>query len=193
MGSTAVMNGLLGWLKALAVWILGLFDLAGTSGFSPLKWLSDHWLVLLIVLLTAGVVLDFLVWLVRWRPYWAWFRKKHIVIDDENFFAGEDLVDSGLYDPSLFQESRPRRRIPSGKRGPHPGAAPGPIPFSLFLRIPPGKIPRTRCSTFPICPFPGTSWLTEKASSMIDFCSFTAGGGATRPSLLLRFGAYYSR
>ena len=35
MGSTAVMNGLLGWLKALAVWILGLFDLAGTSGFRP--------------------------------------------------------------------------------------------------------------------------------------------------------------
>ena len=139
MGSTAVMNGLLGWLKALAVWILGLFDLAGTSGFSPLKWLSDHWLVLLIVLLTAGVVLDFLVWLVRWRPYWAWFRKKHIVIDDENFFAGEDLVDSGLYDPSLFQESRPRRRAapsqvtrrpdPQQKKGPAPRRSARPYPL----------------------------------------------------------------
>lgn len=102
MGSTAVMNVMLGWLKRLASWVLGLFHLAGSSGFSPLKWLSEHWLGMLIVLLVAGVVIDFLVWILRWRPYWIWFNKKRIVIDDDKFFAGEDLVDSGLYDPTLF-------------------------------------------------------------------------------------------
>lgn len=107
MASTAVMNIMLGWLKGVANWILGLFDLAGSSGFSPLAWLSENWLGMLITLLIIGVVADLVVWLLRWRPHWVWFNKKRIVINDDNFFAGEDLVDSGLYDPSLFAEERP--------------------------------------------------------------------------------------
>lgn len=116
MGSTAIMNMMLGWLKGVANWILGLFDLAGTSGFSPLTWLSDNWLMLLVILLAAGVVIDIIIWLVRWRPHWVWFNKKRIVINDDNFFAGEELVDSGLYDPSLFVTERPVRRRPAPQR-----------------------------------------------------------------------------
>ena len=40
-----------------------------------------HWLSMLLTLLIAGVVIDLLVWLIRWRPYWVWFRKKRIVIE----------------------------------------------------------------------------------------------------------------
>lgn len=109
MGSTAVMNLMLGWLKGVANWILGLFDLAGTAAFSPLKWLSENWLSTLVVLLIAGIVIDVLVWLLRWRPHWVWFNKKRIVINDDDFFAGEELVDSGLYDPTLFAESAPAK------------------------------------------------------------------------------------
>jgi len=113
MGSTAVMNLMLGWLKGLANWVLSLFDLAGSTGFSPLAWLSEHWVGMLIVLLIAGVVIDLLVWLVRWRPHWVWFNKKRIVINDDDFFDGEDLVDSGLYEPELFDAPPPpRRRTP---------------------------------------------------------------------------------
>lgn len=118
MGSTAVMNVMLGWLKGVASWILGLFDLAGSSGFSPLSWLSENWLHILIVLLIAGVAADVLVWLLRWRPHWVWFNKKRIVINDDNFFAGEDLVDSGLYDPTLFADETPRRSAASMPRRP---------------------------------------------------------------------------
>lgn len=100
------MNMMLGWLKSLARWVLGLFDLAGLNAFSPLEWLSEHWLSMLVFLLIAGVVIDLLVWLARWRPYWVWFNKKRIVIDDDDFFAGEELVDSGLYDPALFDADR---------------------------------------------------------------------------------------
>ena len=110
MGSTAVMNLMLGWLKGVANWILGLFDLAGTAAFSPLKWLSENWLSTLVVLLIAGIVIDVLVWLLRWRPHWVWFNKKRIVINDDDFFAGEELVDSGLYDPTLFAENAPAKR-----------------------------------------------------------------------------------
>lgn len=124
MGSTAVMNVMLGWLKGVASWILGLFDLAGSSGFSPLTWLAENWLQLLIVLLVAGVVTDLLVWLLRWRPHWVWFNKKRIVINDDNFFAGEDLVDSGLYDPTLFTDESTRRRTSPPPRRPQPRSAP---------------------------------------------------------------------
>lgn len=118
MGSTSVMNMMLGWLKGLARWVLGLFDLAGLNAFSPIEYLSRHWMSMLLFLLVAGVVIDLLVWLIRWRPYWVWFRKKRIVIDDDDFFAGEELVDSGLYDPALFEtrQNRPRRSTKTPRR-----------------------------------------------------------------------------
>ena len=90
--ANAIVNAMLGWLKGLASWVLRLFNLSG--GFSPLKFLADNWLKLLIVLLVVGVVMDLLVWLIRWRPHWVWFRKKRVIINDKNFFAGEKYVDA---------------------------------------------------------------------------------------------------
>lgn len=88
--ANAVVNIMLGWLKGLANWVLKLFNLAGSGG-NPLMWLSENWLKLLIVLLVAGVVLDWLVWMIRWRPYWVWFKKKRIIVNDERFLEGEDI------------------------------------------------------------------------------------------------------
>lgn len=88
--TNAVVNIMLGWLKALANWVLKLFNLAGSGG-NPLLWLSENWLKLLIVLLVAGVVLDWLVWMIRWRPYWVWFKKKRIIVNDERFLKGEEF------------------------------------------------------------------------------------------------------
>ena len=85
-----VVNGMLSWLKGFASWVLRLFDLAGSGGVSPLEWLSDHWLQLLIILLIIGVAADIIIWLIRWRPYWVWFRKKRIVVDDKEFFESAD-------------------------------------------------------------------------------------------------------
>ena len=88
--TNAIVNMMLGWLKALANWVLKLFNLAGSGG-NPLLWLSENWLKLLIILLVAGVVLDWLVWMIRWRPYWVWFRKKRIIVNDERLLKGEEL------------------------------------------------------------------------------------------------------
>ncbi|MBR6766836.1 MAG: hypothetical protein IKM02_02680, partial [Clostridia bacterium] len=57
----------------------------------PLLWLSENWLKLLILLILVGVGVDLLVWLIRWRPYWVWFRKERVIINDDRFFAGADL------------------------------------------------------------------------------------------------------
>lgn len=89
--SNAIVNAMLGWLKGLASWVLKLFNLSG--GFSPLKFLADNWLQLLVFFLILGVALDVLVWLIRWRPHWVWFKKKRVVINDKNFFADERYID----------------------------------------------------------------------------------------------------
>lgn len=89
--SNAIVNAMLGWLKGLASWVLKLFNLSG--GFSPLKFLADNWLRLLVLFLIVGVTLDVLVWLIRWRPHWVWFKKKRVVINDRNFFANERYID----------------------------------------------------------------------------------------------------
>ena len=134
--SNAIVNALLGWLKGLASWVLKLFDLAGSGG-SPLLWLSEHWLQLLIFLLILGVAMDWLIWMIRWRPYWVWFRKKRIIVNDERFLNEDDLRDAERTDgddpverrytvPSTVVKRRParsasaKRRTPEGKKAAKP-------------------------------------------------------------------------
>ncbi len=111
--TSAIVNAMLGWLKGLASWVLKLFNLSG--GFSPLKFLADNWLQLLIFFLILGVAIDLLVWLIRWRPHWVWFRKKRVIINDANFFDGEDeaeVEDDWVFDPvqeSADRGGKPRR------------------------------------------------------------------------------------
>ena len=91
--SSTIVDTMLGWLKGFANWVLRLFHLAGGVGTSPLLWLAHNWLFLLIVLMTIGVAGDILVWLVRWRPHWVWFRKERVIVEDESFFNDSDIRD----------------------------------------------------------------------------------------------------
>ncbi len=114
--SNAIVNLMLGWLKGLASWVLRLFNLSG--GFSPLKFLADNWLKLLILLLIVGIAADLIIWLVRWRPHWVWFHKKRVIINDSNFFAGEDApeAEEDDVDWDLPEEFLPKEREDRTKR-----------------------------------------------------------------------------
>ena len=105
-----VVNGMLSWLKGFASWVLRLFDLAGSGGVSPLEWLSEHWSQLLIILLIVGVAADIIVWLIRWRPYWVWFRKKRIVVDDKEFFESDADVPKPR--PDTIVQRQETRKVP---------------------------------------------------------------------------------
>ena len=125
--ANAIINTMLGWLKGLANWVLKLFNLAG--GGSPLEWLSRNWLKLLILFMIIGVVTDRVVWLIRWRPYWAWFKKKRIIVNDERMLAGEALADldpanaDGFPGQSYVVRGQTPRRMPA-KRPPAKTAIP---------------------------------------------------------------------
>lgn len=103
--TNAIVDTMLGWLKGLASWVLRLFNLS--AGGSPLKFLANNWLQILVVLLIVGVAADIIIWLIRWRPHWVWFRKKRVIINDKNFFAHEHDVEDDEYEP---RRNAPRRK-----------------------------------------------------------------------------------
>ena len=99
--SSAIVDTMLGWLKGFANWVLRLFNLAGSVSVSPLLWLSHNWLRLLILFLIIGIAADVLVWLVRWRPHWVWFRKERVIVSDDHFFSDEGLKSQSEWEEDL--------------------------------------------------------------------------------------------
>ena len=79
----ALIQTLLGWLKWLTDIVWSLVQGGGETGVSLFRWFSNNWIALLIILLLAGLVIDWLIWMIRWRPYWLWFKKKRPVAQDK--------------------------------------------------------------------------------------------------------------
>ncbi len=101
------IKGMLGWIRWIASSIANLFQSgSGTSGgTSFLSWFAGNWIKILLVLIVTGVLVDWVVWIARWRPYCFWFRKRRILLDHEV----EDIDDDDLmmhYDDM----GRPRAR-----------------------------------------------------------------------------------
>lgn len=61
---------LLGWVQGVVSTLWRL--IVSPDGSGGLRWLLEHWLVLLLLLCVAGGAIDFLVYLIRWQPYRVW-------------------------------------------------------------------------------------------------------------------------
>lgn len=74
MGTLAdsLFNVLMSWVRALVNSIWALFT---TDHMTLLEFLGKNWVMLVVVMLAAGLVIDWLVWLVRWKPYHLWARR----------------------------------------------------------------------------------------------------------------------
>ncbi len=68
MGTLAdsLFNILMGWVRALVNGIWALFD---TEHTTILEFIGKNWLTITILIVAIGLVMDWLVWLIRWRPY----------------------------------------------------------------------------------------------------------------------------
>ena len=84
MGTLAdsLFNVLMGWVRALVSSIWALFD---TEHTTVLEFLGKNWLTIAVIIIAVGLVMDWLVWLIRWRPYHrAARRMRHMLhLDDE--------------------------------------------------------------------------------------------------------------
>lgn len=60
---------LLGWTRSLfnSLWNLVTNHSSGIAGF-----LERFWLPMILLLLLVGTVTDYIIWIIRWRPYYVW-------------------------------------------------------------------------------------------------------------------------
>ena len=65
---------LLGWAKSAVSWLWGVISDDGNGGM--LGWILDHWLLLLVLLCLSGVLIDLVVYLLRWQPYRVWRSRR---------------------------------------------------------------------------------------------------------------------
>ncbi len=89
------IKGMLGWIRWIASSIADAFQTTGShsgGGMTSISWFAANWIKILIALIVVGVLADWVVWLARWRPYWVWFRKRRILLDNDV----EDIDDDDL-------------------------------------------------------------------------------------------------
>ena len=75
-----VMELLLSWMRVVTGWVWDFFQ--ADRGTGLIAWFSDHWVKIALILILAGVVVDWLIWMIRWRPYWLWLRKRQIIYEE---------------------------------------------------------------------------------------------------------------
>lgn len=90
MGNFAntLFSTLLGWLRGAAAWLWDLIN--NPDGGGLIIWIADNWLVLIVLLCAVCMLVDFVIYLIRWQPYKVWasfFRRV--------FGRGQDEEDSG--------------------------------------------------------------------------------------------------
>lgn len=66
----SLFSVLFGGIRSLVQGIWSAVVDGNFSGF--FSWLGDHWFWLVLFLCLIGTVIDFIIWLIRWRPYLVW-------------------------------------------------------------------------------------------------------------------------
>ncbi|MBR3504043.1 MAG: hypothetical protein IKO07_07340 [Clostridia bacterium] len=82
-----VMEILLSWMRLVTGWVWNFFQADMGGGF--LNWFADNWVNIALTLIILGLVVDWLIWMIRWRPYWLWLRKRQIIYEEVDSSRGK--------------------------------------------------------------------------------------------------------
>ena len=79
MGTLAdsLFTVLMSWVCALVSGIWALFSAEHTTA---LEFLGKNWLLIVAVLVAAGLVIDWIIWLLRWQPYHLWAQRARRIL-----------------------------------------------------------------------------------------------------------------
>ena len=82
MGTLAdsLFTVLMSWVRALVSGIWALFSSEDTT---VLGFLGKNWMIIAGVMIVAGLVIDWLIWLVRWQPYHIWAQRVRRLLGEE--------------------------------------------------------------------------------------------------------------
>lgn len=72
IAADSLFNALMSWVRALVNAIWALFSADRTTA---LEFLGKNWMAIAAVLIICGLVIDWIVWLIRWQPYHLWARR----------------------------------------------------------------------------------------------------------------------
>lgn len=95
------VENLFAFLKQFISEISTIFQSGSSLGSGALNWFASNWLKLALGLIVVCIIVDWLVWMIRWRPYWLWFRKKRVVLDDD--YEYEPELDQPRYHSRALQ------------------------------------------------------------------------------------------
>ena len=72
--TNAILSLLLGWLRSLfnTVWAL----LGSESSGTALNFLRENWKMIFLVMCVGGYLVDRIIYLIRWRPYYVWSARR---------------------------------------------------------------------------------------------------------------------
>ncbi len=79
MGTLAdsLFTVLMSWVRTLVSGIWALFSAEHTT---TLEFLGKNWLLIVAVLVAAGLVIDWIIWLLRWQPYHLWAQRARRIL-----------------------------------------------------------------------------------------------------------------
>ena len=101
-----VVEILLGWIRWLTSWVWDFFQADMAGGF--ISWFAAHWLSMAVTFMIIGLIADFIVWMIRWRPYWLWLRKRQVIYEEVPREQSDEPPA-----PRRVRRPRPRRHMPS--------------------------------------------------------------------------------
>lgn len=89
MGTIAdtLFNGLMSWVRAL---VNALWALVSADHTTVLAFLGKNWLIIAAVMIAAGLVIDWIIWLLRWQPYHLWAQRARRLLRIEEPEAQEE-------------------------------------------------------------------------------------------------------
>lgn len=83
----------------LMSWVRGLVDalwaLFSSDHTTALEFLGKHWLLIALALIAAGLVIDWIIWLLRWQPYHLWAQRVRRLLHMEEPEAEEEAPGRG--------------------------------------------------------------------------------------------------
>lgn len=91
---------LMGWVHAL---VNGVWALFSSDNTTFLAFLGKNWLTIALIIIVVGLVIDWLVWLVRWQPYRLWARRARKVFRMDAPKDGDDEHDD-VFDEDMLED-----------------------------------------------------------------------------------------
>ena len=104
----SMFSALMSWVRALVSAIWALFS---SERMTALEFLAKNWIGVAVVIILAGLVIDWLVWLIRWQPYHIWAQRVRRLLriaapeaDEETYAAQQDEEDAARAAYEAFEE-----------------------------------------------------------------------------------------